>query len=81
MGIEASRVPCPKELLRPKHVMYTVTNQIKNFGPNRPTHCTRITITTINKLLSTMNSDPLTQIVFLLHLQLSACANGGIFML
>ena len=26
MGIEASRVPCPKELLRPKHVMYTVQN-------------------------------------------------------
>ena len=24
MGIEASRVSCPKELLRPKHVMYTV---------------------------------------------------------
>ena len=28
MGIEASRVSCPKELLRPKHVMYTVTNNI-----------------------------------------------------
>ena len=25
MGIEASRVSCPKELLRPKHVMYTVS--------------------------------------------------------
>ena len=28
MGIEASRVSCPKELLRPKHVMYTVSPSI-----------------------------------------------------
>ena len=29
MGIEASRVSCPKELLCPKHVMYTVYITIK----------------------------------------------------